>query len=122
MERTEMRVAGLGFRKGVSVESLRVALGLVATPQALATAKAKQNEPGLVRLATEYGFEIIGIEHDLLTAQGITGSARAMQLYGTGSVAEAAALAAAGPGARLITGATKTPDGMCVVALAEGQT
>lgn len=115
-----MIVAGLGFRKGVSAESLRAALALVGRPQALATAQGKENEPGLRRLAQETGLVVHAVSRASLAAQGIEGSAKSMELYGTGSVAEAAALAAAGPGARLITGRRTGPDGMAVAALAAG--
>lgn len=117
-----MIVAGLGFRKGVSAESLRAALALVGRPQALATAEGKEREPGLLRLAQELALPIHAVSRAALAAQGIEGSARTMALYGTGSVAEAAALAVAGPGARLIRHRRTGPDGMAVAALAEGQT
>lgn len=114
-----MIVAGLGFRRGASAESLRAALALVGVPQALATAEDKVHEPGLLRLAKDLGLQVHGVPRAALAAQGIEGSARVMAEYGTGSVAEAAALAAAGPGARLIKGRRIGPDGMAVAALAE---
>lgn len=117
-----MIVAGLGFRKGVSAESLKAALALVGPAQALATAEGKETEPGLREMSAEIGLQIIAVPRDLLAAQGIGGSAQSLALYGTGSVAEASALAAAGPGARLVQPRTKGPDGSCVVALAEGPT
>lgn len=115
-----MRVVGLGFRRGVSAQSLRAAMALVGQGAALATAEDKVHEPGLVRLAQELGLPVLGISRAALQAQGIEGSARVEAEYGTGSVAEAAALAAAGPGARLLAGKRTGPDGMAVAALAEG--
>ena len=115
-----MRVAGLGFRRGASAESLRAALVLVGPADALATAEDKVSEPGFVRLARELGLYVHAISRADLAAQGIEGSARVMAEYGTGSVAEAAAMAAAGPGARLVTSRRTGPDGMAVAALAEG--
>ena len=115
-----MIVAGLGFRKGVSTGSLKAALALVGPAEILATAEGKENEPGLRDLCAEYGLQIIAVRRDLLAAHGITGSPQSLALYGTGSVAEASALAAAGPGARLVQTRLKGPDGMAVVALAEG--
>ncbi|MEI6800387.1 MAG: cobalamin biosynthesis protein [Pseudomonadota bacterium] len=114
-----MRVTGLGFRRGVSAESLRAAIGLVGLGEALATAEDKMREPGLVRLAQDLGLRILGVPRHALQAQGVEGSARVMAAYGTGSVAEAAALAAAGPGARLVQPKRSGPDGMAVAALAE---
>lgn len=114
-----MIVAGLGFRRGASAESLRAALALVGKAEALATAEDKVHEPGLVRLAQGLGLKVQGISRADLAAQGVEGSARVMAEYGTGSVAEAAALSAAGPGARLIVGRRTGPDGMAVAALAQ---
>ena len=116
-----MIVAGLGFRKGVSAQSLRAALALVPPADLLATAEGKEAEPGLQDLAAELRMKIKAIPRDLLAAQGIDGPARTKALYGTGSVAAAAALVAAGPGARLVVARQKGPDGMCVVAVAEGR-
>lgn len=117
-----MKVTGLGFRRGVSAESLRAAIALVGLGQALATAEDKAREPGLVRLAQDLGVIILAVPRRDLQAQGIEGSARVMAAYGTGSVAEAAALAAAGPGARLVRPKRSGPDGMAVAALAEAET
>ena len=115
-----MRVTGLGFRRGVSAESLRAAIALVGLGDALATAEDKVREPGLMRVAQDLGVGILGIARSDLRAQGVEGSARVMAEYETGSVAEAAALAGAGPGARLVQTKRKGPDGMAVAALAEG--
>ena len=114
-----MIVAGLGFRRGASAESLAAALAMVGKADALATAEDKLHEPGLIRLANSLGLKVHGISRACLEAQGVEGSARVMAEFGTGSVAEASALAAAGPGARLIAGRRTGPDGMAVVALAE---
>ncbi len=116
-----MIVAGLGFRRGVTVESLRAALALVGGAEALATAEDKAGEPGLRQLVAETGLPLHAVPQVLLVAQGVEGSARVKALYGTGSVAEAAALAAAGPGARLLVPKLTGPDGRTVVALAEGE-
>lgn len=114
-----MKVTGLGFRRGVSAESLRAAMALVGAGDALATAENKVHEPGLVRLAREMGLTVYPVTRNALRAQGIEGSARVQAEYGTGSVAEASALAVAGPGARLVHGRRTGPDGMAVAALAE---
>ena len=114
-----MRVTGLGFRRGVSAESLRAAIALVGLGEALATAEDKVHEPGLVRLAQDLGLRVFGVARSDLQAQAVEGSTRVMAEYGTGSVAEAAALAAAGPGARLVHSKRSGPDGRAVAALAE---
>ena len=115
-----MIVAGLGFRKGVTAESLKAALALVGRPDVLATAEGKETEPGLQDLSAECGLQIMAVSRDLLAAQGIAGAGPSLALYRTGSVAEASALAVAGPGARLLVKRMKGPDGKTVVALAEG--
>ena len=114
-----MRVAGFGFRHAASLDSLRAALALAGGDvAALATAEGKA--AGLQALAREMGVPVIGISVQEMAAQGVPGSDRVRALYGTGSVAEAAALAAAGQGARLVVGRVTSPDRAVVVAIAEG--
>ena len=120
-----MIVAGLGFRRGVTLEGLSAALALVAevvgsaVVEALATAEDKAGEPGLHQLVAETGLPLHVVPQALLVAQRVEGSARVKALYGTGSVAEASALAAAGPCARLLVPKLIGPDGRVVVAVAE---
>lgn len=115
-----MRVAGFGFRKAAGTDSLRAALAMAGGDvSALATAEGKI--AGLAGLAAELGLPVIGVSVQALAAQGVEGSDRVRALYGTGSVAEAAALAAAGPGARLVVARVTSPDGLAVAAIAEGQ-
>ncbi|PVH28007.1 cobalamin biosynthesis protein [Pararhodobacter oceanensis] len=116
-----MIVAGFGFRQGASVDSLRAALNLTsARPDLLATAASKAGSPALQALAQDLGLSIHAVAPSDLRAQAtLTHSAAAIAAHGTGSVAEAAALSAAGPGARL-TGPRKTsPDRMASCAIAE---
>jgi cobalt-precorrin 5A hydrolase len=114
-----MRIAGLGFRKGVSAESLHAALALIGPFDALATVAAKAQEPGLQRLVSDLGLPFHAVSQQELAASETRGTGLARLFYGTGSVAESAALAAAGPGSVLVTSKRKTPDGMAVVAVAE---
>lgn len=113
-----MIVAGLGFRSMATTASLRDALAQVAgAPDALATAADKANAPALLALSQETGLPIIAVAD--LTGQPIqTHSARVAALRGTGSVAESAALAAAGPNARLIAPRVTSADRMATAALA----
>lgn len=114
-----MRVAGFGFRNGAGVESLRAALA-GAKVDALATAADKAAFPALRELAAALGVEIIPVPMEELTwVETLTQSARALARYGTGSLAEAAALCAAGPGARLVGARGASPDRMAMVAIAE---
>lgn len=118
-----IRVAGLGFRAPASLASLRAALVAAGGPAglaALATAAAKAEAPVLHALAAELGLPIRAIAAPEIEAQTtLTRSARVEALHGTGSLAEAAALAAAGPGARLLGPRAIAPDGMATAAIAE---
>jgi cobalt-precorrin 5A hydrolase len=116
-----MRVAGFGFRKGATLAALQDALaraGGAAGLTALATVDHKA--PALQSLADLLHLPIRAIPAAVLPNQlTLTQSARVSALYGAGSVAEAAALAAAGPGARLISARAQSGDGTATAAIAE---
>ena len=114
-----MRVAGFGFRRAAGTDSLRAALAMAGGDVA-AMATAEDKVAGLAGLAAELGLPVIGVSVQALAAQNIDGTDRVKRLFGTGSVAEAAALAAAGQGARLVVTRVTAPDGMAVAAIAEG--
>lgn len=117
VERDAVRVAGFGFRVGANLESLLAAFRLAGVGvEALATVENKVL--GLKPLGLRLDLPVIAVAKDRLSAR--PGSERARQLYGTGSVAEASALAAAGVGAVLVMTRIVSPDGMAVVAIAEG--
>jgi cobalt-precorrin 5A hydrolase len=102
-------VAGLGFRAGCAVASLRSALQSaldaaatlhgqtipLAHLSALATAADKAHHPALLQLAAELHLPIIPIALAPLAEQAAMPSAHVPARYGGHSVAEAAALAAA---------------------------
>ena len=116
-----MRVAGLGFRAGATVESLRAVLEAVeargGVADALATLPGRAGDPSLRALAVARGLAIHAVAVDGVVTP--TQSARIMALHGTGSVAEAAALAGAGAGARLTVERINAADGMATCAMAE---
>lgn len=118
-----MIVAGFGFSNRATIDSLRDALDRASQgtrPDALATAKDKA--PTLGALAAELDLPLHGIAADMLCAQKTpTQSARVLAERETGSVAEAAALAAAGPGARLLTRRVHSTDRMATCSLAQGK-
>lgn len=117
-----MIVAGLGFRKDASVGSLRDALARVGgeVAQALATAEDKAGASVILALAAEKNLPLHAIPlSDLKTQTTQTHSLRVAALYGTGSLAEAAALACAGPNARLLGPRVTSQDGKATAALAE---
>ena len=114
-----MRVAGFGFRHNAPLASFQAALALTGGADALATVDAKLL--GLTDLSRATGLPLIAVSQAALALHPRPGSPRVMALYGTGSVAESAALAAAGPGASLTQPRRTTPDGQVVIAIAEVQ-
>lgn len=119
-----MKIAGMGFRKTAGIDSLRSALlaaGGTDGVVALATAADKAEARALIALAAELRLRICAIAPTALAAvETPTRSDRVAARFGTGSVAEAAALAAAGPGARLLGPRAVSADGMATAAIAEG--
>ncbi|APX25625.1 MAG: precorrin methylase [Rhodobacteraceae bacterium] len=122
-----MIVAGFGFRTSAGPESLRDALARAGQrPQRIATAEDKATSRAFIDFAQAEALPAQAIPPDALTAQvTLTASSRVLAERGTGSVAEAAALAAAGPGARLLGPRVFSSDRMASCALAlqdlEGQ-
>lgn len=121
-----MRFVGIGFRAAADLGSLQDALQkvlLVAGPDridALVTESAKAREKVFRDLAQTLGIPGLGITvADLEQMITPTQSQRIMDRFGTGSLAEAAALAAAGPGARLVAERVVSGDGMATAAIAE---
>jgi cobalt-precorrin 5A hydrolase len=122
-------VAGFGFRAAAPVESLldafegarkRVARGVEAG--AISGPADKCAAPVFRALAAHTGLPVIAVADDDLAAQDTwTKSHASRASRGTGSVAEAAALAAAGPGARLLGARQVSGDRLATCALAEGR-
>lgn len=117
-----MIVAGFGFRDGAGVESLAEALAALdgPAPQMLATLPGKASHPAFVALARRMGLPTRAVAPD--GQPTLTQSPAAQATYGTGSVAEAAALAAAGPNARLLGPRAVSFDRMATCAIAVGET
>ncbi|WP_198961002.1 cobalamin biosynthesis protein [Bradyrhizobium sp. UFLA03-84] len=119
-----MKVAGLGFRREAGVASLREALDAAGGPEglaALATLSDKADATALRVLAQQLGLLIRSIPAEALTEiETVTQSELIRAAFGTGSVAEAAAIAAAGRGARLISARAVSRDRMATAAIAEG--
>lgn len=117
-------VAGFGFRQGATLGSLRAVLTLAeqagGPASALATMPGRAQAPALRMLAAERGLPLLAVE--IAGTPTPSRSARIMARYGTGSVAEAAALVAAGPGASITVARIIAPDGMatCAMAAAKG--
>ena len=113
-----MRVAGVGFRQAARLASLQDALARAGWVDALATIAAKAQAPVLHELARNLCLPLIVVRVDGIATP--TQSPRVIALHATGSVAEAAALAALAPGARIITPRVTSQDGMATCAIAEG--
>ena len=116
-----MRVAGIGFRAAAPVSALRAALAAAGgAVDALASAEDKAAAPQARELARALGLPLLPIPTEALARQQtLTHSPRVAARYGTGSLAEAAALAGAGPGARLIGPRVTSPCGRATAAIAE---
>lgn len=119
-----MRVAGFGFTSRATLASLRSALGRAgggAGLTALATAADKADAAAIRALAQELSLPLRAVALDQLATQTGASLASAVPVrYGARSVAEAAALAAAGPGARLVVGRVISDDRLATAAIAEG--
>lgn len=121
--RSPTRVAGLGFRTTAPLASLRAVLAeaeaIAGSVSALASTPGKTRAPQLLALA-----EARALPCHPVCVTGIatpTQSPRLHALHGTGSLAEAAALAAAGPGATLVVNRIISSDGMATCAIAQSK-
>jgi len=119
-----MKVAGLGFKRDVTLASLREVLVSAGGCEGLAfvaTVSDRVETAALKVLAGELNVPVKAIPADVLA--GIvtpTQSKLVKEKFGTGSVAEAAALAAAGRHARLISTRVVSKDRTATAAIAEG--
>lgn len=108
-----MTVAGMGFRSGISADALLAAVDAAldihglekADLDALAVLPRKADEPALAEAARRLGIALLAAgEADIASARlrVLTRSERSIAATGTGSAAEAAALAVAGSDSRLL--------------------
>jgi len=118
-----MIIAGFGFRTAATAASLGDALAQAAGTHrvdALAAPADKIGADCLKSLAQSLFLPVFAVTADALQgADTPTRSAISLTRRQTGSVAEAAALAAAGPGARLIAPRRISADRMATAALAQ---
>lgn len=117
-----MIVAGFGFRSGVTLAALEDALARAGGAEGvthLATLAAKAG--GLRPLGEALGLPVVALVPERLRgAATLSHSPRVAAMLGTGSLAEAAALIAAGQGARLRGPRAVSADGTATAAIAEG--
>ncbi len=125
-----MIVAGVGCRRGTSAPDIEAAIraaladaGIAANAlDAIATMAAKHGEAGIAVAAANFGVGVVLVSDADLKAAGertATKSERVLALTGVPSVAEAAALAAAGPLARLISQRLVLGAATCALAISE---
>ena len=126
-----MIVAGVGCRRGAAAPDIEAAIrealaraGLfsAAALDAVATMSAKEDEAGIQAAAKSLGVSVVLVADADLQAAGRrteTKSARVLALTGVPSVAEAAALAAAGPAARLIAPRLVIGSATCALAASD---
>jgi cobalt-precorrin 5A hydrolase len=125
-------VAGIGCRRGASAAAIAAAIdaalararlgkdavGMIAAPA------TKGEEPGIAATASALGLPLVLVPRsDLETASSrtVTRSERVNALTGVPSIAEAAALAAAGPSARLLVPRIATGPATCALAETGGK-
>jgi len=122
-----MKVAGIGCRRGVPTTDVVSAVRLAASQvegalDALATTREKISEEGVIAAATLLGLPLLCAEDAALSDvadKAVTRSARVLALKGLPSIAETAALAAAGPGARIIVPRVVAGAATCAIAAGE---
>ena len=121
---------GVGCRKGCSGEVLirLISQALAEWPQhpaehgvrKLFTIDDKNDEPGMKQAADLLGIELVYLSREQLNAvmpRTQTYSARAREMFGVGSVAEASALAGAGDHSVLIVPRISNDQATCAIAV-----
>jgi cobalt-precorrin 5A hydrolase len=126
-----MIVAGVGFRSACTVEDLvdlvrQAAQSAGAVVSALAVPAFKAGAPQVEPAAAALGLPVVVVDEDAFAAvqsRCLTRSAAALAAVGVASVAEACALAAAGPGGRLLGPRRSSVAATCALAeLVQGDT
>lgn len=129
MKQSVLRVAGFGFRSEATLESLAQALDQLIEQYGSVykyglinrLAAAHSMLPLVEELGRLRNIEVIAVaDAELPTVTTLTHSTQSMQARGTGSVAEAVALLAAGPGAMLLGPRLISADRRATIAVAEG--
>ena len=120
-----MIVAGFGFTSRATAASLRDALAKVIAsenaPDCLATLDTKADAACIQKLHRETGLDLHPVDRQLARSMATpTTSAASAAAHGVGSVAEAVALAAAGPDAVMVAGRHISDDRQATCALAKG--
>ncbi len=128
-----MIVAGVGCKAGASAREIEAAIGAAlsqaglesASLSLIATSSAKAHEAGLAAAAKDRGLKVVFVPQVDLEAAGsrtLTHSERVLAASGVPSLSEAAALAAAGPGALLLAPLTSVGPATCAIAVTGDRT
>jgi cobalt-precorrin 5A hydrolase len=123
----DMIVAGIGCRRGTTAQEIDAAIDAALaeagrTREALdsiATSDGKGSEVGIIEAAAGRGVRLVLVKPAELEAAGPrtqSSSPRVKELFGVPSVAEAAALAAAGPQATLLVPRIVVGPATCAIA------
>ncbi|MDX5979327.1 cobalamin biosynthesis protein [Vreelandella alkaliphila] len=129
MKPSTLRIAGFGFRSEATLESLIQALDQLIDQYGSVykyglinrLAAARSMLPLVEELGRLRNIEVIAVaDAELSTVTTLTHSTHSLQARGTGSVAEAVALLAAGPGATLLGPRIISADRQATAALALG--
>jgi cobalt-precorrin 5A hydrolase len=124
-----MMIAGIGCRKGATADSVLAAFAAACAAAGVepgsvtgfATATAKSGEVGIVAAAQSLQLTLAAIEPEAMQAvadRSITRSQRVIALMQVPSVAETAALAAAGSSSRLLGPRQASGEATCALAVA----
>ena len=127
-----MIVAGIGCRLGAGAAAIEQSIDAAlaecrmerAALSALATASEKGDEPGVREAANRLSLQLILVsEAELILAadKALSFSQRVHDLKGVPSIAETAALAAAGRNARLLAARVSNREASCAIAIGEGK-
>ncbi len=122
---------GVGCRLGCPADTIEALIHQalshtpIAEPLGRFTISDKREETGLTEAAGRLGLSLMFLTRDALREQAPfirTHSATAERLFGLPSVAEAAALAGAGPGSTLVVPRISSHGATCAIAAARDDT
>ena len=117
---------GIGSKRGCSseaivalVERAIAAAACAGAPATLFTHEAKRSEAGLASAAKALGLPLVFLDGQVLrqaSLRAVTNSPRVMAMFGLPSIAEAAALAGAGPSSFLLLARVSDGGASCAIA------
>jgi cobalt-precorrin 5A hydrolase len=125
-----MIVAGIGCRRGTTAQEIDAAIDAALAQagygadglSAIATSDGKGSEAGIIEAAAGRGVRLVLVKPAALEEAGPrtrSSSPRVKELFGVPSVAEAAALAAAGTEAKLVVARLVVGPATCAIAATE---